>query len=50
MRILAAQNAAVQLVFEHHIDAVNALADDALDAAESSGARADDPEFSFRHF
>src|SRR5438874_769400 len=47
--VLAAQDCAMQLVFEHHIDAVNALADHALDAAHSRRARTDHFEFSFCH-
>ena len=47
--VLAAQDRAVQLVFEHQVDAVNALADDALDAAHARRARTDDFEFSFGH-
>src|SRR5262245_11085312 len=49
MRVLAAQDRAMQLVFEHQIDAVNALADDALDAAHAGGARTDDFQFRFGH-
>ncbi len=47
--VLAAQYRALQLVFEHQVDAVNALADDAVDAAHSGRAGADDFEFSFCH-
>ena len=45
----AAQDRAVQLVFEHQVDAVDAFADDALDAAHARRARTDDFEFSFGH-
>src|SRR3989338_6807295 len=47
--VLAAQNAAMQLVFEHQIDAVDALTCDALDAAYPGRAGAHDFEFGFCH-
>jgi hypothetical protein len=47
--VLAAQDRAVQLIFEHQVDAVDALADHPLDAAHASWARTDDFEFRFRH-
>ena len=40
---------AVQLVFEHQVDAVDALADDPVDAAHARRARTDDFEFRFGH-
>src|SRR4029453_6081623 len=49
MGVLAAQNRAMQLVFEHQVDAVDALADDALDAAHAGRARTDDFQFRFGH-
>ena len=49
MGVLAAQNRPMQLVFEHQVDAVDALADDALDAAHAGGARTDDFQFRFGH-
>jgi len=47
--VLAAQYCALQLVFEHQVDAVYTLADDAVDAAHSCRAGADDSKFSFSH-
>src|SRR5262245_42002558 len=47
--VLAAQNRSMQLVFEHQVDAVDALADDALDTAHAGGARTDDFQFRFGH-
>jgi hypothetical protein len=47
--VLAAQDRAVQLIFEHQIDAVDALADDPLDATRARRAGADDFQFSFCH-
>src|SRR5262245_23337866 len=49
VRVLAAQNRAMQLIFEHQVDTVNALADDALDAAHAGGTRTDDFQFRFGH-
>src|SRR4030095_1003783 len=49
MGVLAAENRPMQLVFEHQVDAVDALADDALDAAHAGGARTDDFQFRFGH-
>jgi hypothetical protein len=47
--ILAPQNCTVKLVFQHQIDAVNAFADDALDAAHARRTRTDDFELCFGH-
>src|SRR3990170_1372154 len=49
MGVLTTQDGAVQLVLEHQIDAVDALTDDALDAAHSGWTCTDDFEFSFCH-
>src|SRR5262245_7580418 len=49
VRVLAAQDRTVQLVFEHQVDAIDALADDPLDAAHASRAAADNFQFSFGH-
>jgi hypothetical protein len=49
MGVLAAQNRPMQLVFEHQVDAVDAFADDALNAAHAAGARTDDFKFRFGH-
>ena len=47
--VLAAQDRAVQLVFEHQVDAINTLADDTFDAAHAGRARTDNFEFNFGH-
>src|SRR5207249_9742864 len=47
--VLASQDAAVELVFQGQVDAVNAGADDALDAAHSRGAGAYYRVFNFCH-
>ena len=48
--VLASQDRAMQLIFEHQIDAIDTLADDALYPALSGGAAADDFEFRLGHF
>jgi hypothetical protein len=39
----------MELIFEHQVDAVDALPDDALDSAYTGRARTDNFEFSFGH-